>query len=493
MLGHVAGDWATSNRHLDEAARLVDDRRTKSLTREIGTYALSDTLREFAGENYEHIQVDYVRALNRLVEAGRDSGTLTITAPCLPAERSNQTAPPAPADAGPAKFIADDLYGQSMGVVRHMAINVLKETADAADGKRYDDDPFARLMAALTTLAIPASLRSDSDQQFADVMVKKAFHAYTEMHQRLAGQKLLRYEAPVRPRLIDTLLVRICRAYDPEGFSRRAKEFGFSENDPRFTTLAAPKGTGAVLVLNHAGFLTRPEELRINVVSAATPGGPPEPGSTPFRIGAIMAWATGPGSEVALLWPPIPLPPEIVRTILAPGGASYIAFGVPVHAPDRVIPPPAQAILRATSAAHGEFPTALEVVSDLDAYARATLKDHQPGVVAKTLIRMLSKQVVAGVVSHEVTKKNELLGLAVNLVTSATASLTENADLRAWTTLPDHIEAALMDVPPGTYSVTIDPGYGAATVASVTVRAGCVSVVPVRTFPPTLRVTPLKP
>lgn len=492
MISHVAGDWAASDQHLDEAARLVDDRRTKSLTREVGTYVAGDSLREFAGESYEHVQVDYVRALSRLVEAQRDSGTLKLTASCLPAERANQTAPPTPVEVGPAKFSTDDLYNQTMGITRHLAISVLKETADAADGKRFDDDPFARLMAALTTLTIPADLRSDSDLQFADVMVKKSFHAYAVMHQRLAGQKILRYETPARPKLLDTLLIRICRAYDPEGFEQRAKEFGFTENDPRFRSLA-PKGSGSVLILNHAGFLTRPEELRINVVAAATLGGPPAPDSTSFHIGAIAAWATGPGSEVALLWPPIPLPPDIVRTILAPGGASYIAFGVPVHAPDRFIPPTAQALLRATGAANGEFPATLEVVSDLDAYARATLKDHQPGVVAKTLIRMMSKQVAAGIISHQVSKKNELLGLAVNLLASATASLTENADLRAWTTLPDHIEAALVDVPPGTYSVTIDPGYGAATVASITVRAGCLAVVPLRTFHPSLCVTPLKP
>lgn len=491
MIGHVAGDWTVSDKHLDEAARLVDDRRTKSLAREIGTAVVNDTLREFAGQAFEHTQVDYTRALNRLVQAERDSGTLKLTAPTLPAGRTNQTPPPLPADAGPAGYPASELYSHAMGMVRRMTISQLQETSDAADGRRYDDDPFARLMAALTTLALPPELRADSDRQFASVMVKKALGAYAEMDKRLKGQAALRYEVAARPKLLDTALVRIARSYDQEWFDQQAKTLGFAEDDARFAALAAPKGMGAVLVLNQVGFITRPEALSFRMWAVGTSGGPVAPGSSAIRMGGVGFTITGPGHENVATLPFLPLPPDVVRQILAPGGAAYIGFEIPSQVLDRPIPPPARVVVRNTGAATGEITSTMEVVSDLDAYARATLKDQQPGIVFKTITRALAKQVVAAAATKAVTHSNDpnkstgnaLLGAAVNLLTSTAATLSETADIRAWTTLPDHIEASLIDLPPGTWSVTVDPGHEAVTVATATVRPGCVTIIPVRTFP----------
>lgn len=498
MIGQIAGDWKVSDRHLDEAARLVDDRRTKSLTREIGTVIVNDTLREYAGEAYEHLQVDYTRVLNRLVTAERDSGVLRLTATSLPADRPAQSAPPVPADAGPSPFSPTDLYGQAVGIARRMTINQMQETADAAEGRRYHDDPFARLMAALTTLSLPPADRAESDQQFADVMVKKAFGAYAEMRKSLAGDKNLRYEVPERLRLLDTLLVRVCRPYDPEGFANRAREFGFAADDARLQTLSAPKGMGSVLVLNHVGFITRPEVLSFSLWAGGT--ATPRPGTSAISMGGVGFIVTGPGHEQVAMLPFFPLPPELVRTILAPGGAAYMGFEIPSHVPDRPIQPPARVVLRNTGAATGEITTTMEVVSDLDAYARSTLKDRQPRLIFKTITRAVAKQVAAGVVTKAVmnhnnqdSPANQLLGAAVNLFTSAAATLSESADIRAWTTLPDHIEASLIDVPPGTWAITIDPGYEATTVATATVRSGCVTILPVRTFPHGQRAPTAKP
>lgn len=497
MIGHVAGNWTVSDRHLDEAARLVDDRRTKSLAREVGTAVLNDTLREYAGEAYEHIQVDYTRVLNRLVCAERDSGVLRLTATTLPVDRPAQSPPPMPADAGPARSKPTDLYGQAVGIARRMTINQIRETADAANGNRYDDDPFARIMAAITTLALPPGERAESDQQFADVMIKKAHASYGQMRKNLAGDKHLRYEVPERLRLLDTLLVRVCSAYDPDGFANRSKEFGFAADDARLKTLSAPKGMGAVLVLNHVGFITRPEVLAFRLWA----GGTRPSNSSAISIGGLGFIVTGPGQEQVAMLPFIPLPPDLVRNVLAPGGAAYMGFEIPSHVADQTTPPPARVVVRNTGAATGEITATMEVVSDLDAYARATLKDRQPGLIFKTITRAAAKQVAASVATRAVVNNNDpnkntgnaLLGLAVGLATSTAATLSESADVRGWTTLPDHIEAALIDVPPGTWAVTVDPGHEAATVATATVRAGCITVIPVRTFPHGQRAPIFKP
>jgi hypothetical protein len=490
-LAQLADARLLSDQHLDEAARLVDERRTKSVAREIGTALLNDTTREYAGRPYEHAMVDYLRGLNRLLAAERTSGLVADTTVTLPTERS--ATPPAtlPTDAAPTSGgDAGQLYDQALSVARHMVIEQLQHTAEDGADSRYSDDPFARLMAAVTVLAMPPATRTSDDWQFADVMMKKASSAYAKLARNLANDRALHYETPTRPALLETLLVRVCRTYDADAFDQRATEFGFSERDSRFTTLAQPAGTGSILVLNHAGFVMHPEELAVRIVAAATPGSPPSPGSADYRVGALVFWATGPGAESLKCFAALSVPPDVVHNLLAPGGAAYMGFALPSCADDRLIPPTAIATIARLDTSGPIVTQSLETVHDIDAIARADLRDRQPGIITKTLIRAAAKQIAAGAISHEVAKQNELLGLLTNLFTSSLATVSESADLRAWTMLPDHIEATLIDLPPGSYSVTIAAGYGATSIARAEVRPGMITVLPVRTFPPTLRVAP---
>src|SRR5271170_4168688 len=50
MISHLQGDLANSDVHFDNAARLADERRTKTLTTEGATFLANDTLRDYAGE-----------------------------------------------------------------------------------------------------------------------------------------------------------------------------------------------------------------------------------------------------------------------------------------------------------------------------------------------------------------------------------------------------------------------------------------------------------
>ena len=72
--------------------------------------------------------------------------------------------------------------------------------------------------------------------------------------------------------------------------------------------------------------------------------------------------------------------------------------------------------------------------------------------------------------------------MAVNLIGSTVATLSEVADTRAWTSLPDHIEGALLVLPAGSYSLILDTAYGPVECGGVTVEAGRMVVVPIRTF-----------
>jgi hypothetical protein len=295
------------------------------------------------------------------------------------------------------------------------------------------------------------------------------------------------------------LYIRHSRAYNDEVFNRSLSNYQLNADDPRLKTADLPPGFGSILVLNHVGYITHPEVLDIRLVAAQFGHNyRPTPAqqarghtATQFRIGAVAFWATGPGSEVVKTWGVIPIPGDLVQKIIAPGGAAFMGFALPVHDVDVPILPPGS--VRAKPADGGsEVVQRLEVLSDLDAFARATLKDDQPGVLAKTMIRAAAKQAAVAVASHEVEKRTnnqtgQLLGFAVNLLGSTAATLSEVADTRAWTTLPDHINGTLLDLPAGRYAIVIDTVAGPVECGGVSVEPGRIVVVPVRTFPEPLR------
>lgn len=506
LVDHLGGDLLTSNHHLDLAGELVDIRRSRGLVTEAATYVANDTLREYAGNAFEHTQVDYYRSLNRLLQAERREGTYVPSQLCVSPQGVK------PAGNAPIPFAlnatdnvsAADNIDRAINFARRMTINQLQETAAAAGGNRYDDDPFARFLAAALTYATKPGDRAESNNQFADVMLKRAMQGYTKQATVFGnGKQPFRYEVTHRPSLVETFFIRHSRAYDQDNFDQNVAQYGLRRDDPRLTTSQLPKGHGMVLVLNHVGFITHPEVLDIRAAVAQFHGSvQPTPdevargySSQRFSIGGVVFWAKGPGAEVVNHWAAIPVPGDLIQKAIAPGGAAFMGFAIPVHASDRPIAPPA--VVRARPVGGGsEVTRGMEVLSDLDAFARATLKDEQPGVLAKTLIRATLKQVAAGQAAHEVEQEarrhheNEatvqVLGLLTNLVGSTAATFSEVADTRAWTTLPDHIDGALLDLAPGHYALTLDTAYGPIECGGVTVEADRLVVVPIRTFPEAL-------
>ena len=508
LVDHVFGDLLSSNLHLDRAGELVDERRTKTLVTEVGTFAANDTIRDFPGTAFEHTQVDYYRALNRVLQAEQREGIYLpthILAP-LPPKPNEKRAVASTLWTlnGNDGVSAADNYDRAINFSRRMTINQLQETKEAAGSNRYNDDPFARFLAATLTYAPKIGDRAEANRQFADVMLKKSMEGYTKQAEILTGKQPFRYEVSRRPETVERMYIRHCRAYDPDAFERSLSQYGLSATDPRIQNAALPAGHGSVLVLNHVGYITHPEVLDIRFVAAQFSGSQnPTPAqaaqghtSSKFYIGAVAFWATGPGSDVVKTWGALPIPSDLVQKLIAPGGAAFIGFAIPVHDVDRPILPPGTVRARPAGSTSnvGDFAKPLEVLTDLDAYARATLKDDQPGVLAKTMIRTAAKQTAVAVASHQVEKQNkdkdgvgQLLGLAVNLIGSAAMTFSEVADTRAWTTLPDHISGTLLDLPAGRYTLTIDTVLGPVECGGVIVEPGRVVVVPVRTFPEPLR------
>jgi len=470
LVANLAGDYAAADLHLDAAATLVDARRTKSIAAETTTYLLNDNARPYAGHGYESIQVDYYRILNQVVQAQAAAG-MQGGAGAVSAEQ------------------ADDHYVKALSRARRMTLDELKETSDEADEHRYRDDPFARFLAGLVLYALPPSSRTEDDQQFSQVMFKRALDAYVQEQAVLGADPHFHWEVGHRPRLVERMFLRHCMAYDPGSYDDEAKHYGL---DP-LPHPELPSGYGSVLVLNHVDFISRPQVLSIGFATMAPTLTSDERAqgatTTNFSIAGMGFWAKGPNSEVAAGWV-IPLPDDIIQH-MTPGGMAVFGMQVPVDAAEDPIINPARVHITPLAPAPGQEPVEarLEVVSDLDAYARATLKDEQPRLLAKTIIRAVTKQIIAAEAAVQAKKAvgggegGAVVETVVNLFGSAAATISETADTRAWTTLPNHVEAALVDLPAGRYSVEIENAYGSSPDGTFEVRPGQVTIIPARTYP----------
>lgn len=64
LLQHYNNDWQASITNLSAAEQNIYDLYTKSITAEIGTFILNDTVRDYAGEDYEDIYLNVFNSLN---------------------------------------------------------------------------------------------------------------------------------------------------------------------------------------------------------------------------------------------------------------------------------------------------------------------------------------------------------------------------------------------------------------------------------------------
>lgn len=463
LVAHLQGDFSGSDSELDAAAPLVDDLRGNHMVDAVTSALFNDTITTYVGRPFEHTQVDYYRVLNNLLGAQAAEGRWVPPTLVVP----NREPLIAPLAANP-----QNAYEKAIICARRMTVNQLKETSDAADGSRYDDDPFARVLAAAAILCEAPGDRTESDQQFATAMLTRALKAYNAQEDSLGKPgNPFRYEVARAPQIASTLYLRQLKGYDPDFYATESARLQGNGD--------VPAGSGSLLVLNHVGFIARPEPLQIGIaaIGFSTPKD-----ATSFNWGGIGFYASGPGSEIARSWTALPIPGDVVQKCLAPGGATVIGFEIPVHAPDAPLGGPA------TVTAGGVSRTA-EVLCDLDAYARSELKEKQPKVLLKTLIRVAAKQTLVGLGAAAIGKKHDspegqLLSFAVNLVGSALATASESADLRAWNTLPDHIEASLIDLPAGTYPLSITTVYGTRDLGTIRIDAGRLTLAAVRTMPP---------
>ncbi len=89
-----------------------------------------------------------------------------------------------------------------------------------------------------------------------------------------------------------------------------------------------------------------------------------------------------------------------------------------------------------------------ELVEDIDAAARAALEKRSGAILARTVARAAVKHEA----SRQAGRENELAGLVLNIA----GLISERADTRSWSTLPNRIYLARLAVPAGRHEARVD-------------------------------------
>jgi hypothetical protein len=118
-----------------------------------------------------------------------------------------------------------------------------------------------------------------------------------------------------------------------------------------------------------------------------------------------------------------------------------------------------------------------------------TMANKMHRIFKNAIIRIITKTLAskgAGKVAEKASgggKSGKLFGWLAEKGTSATMQAFEEADKRAWTTLPSRIEVARLMLPPGNHNLTIRLPRGGGQAIPVKVEAGKRVVVTYRTIP----------
>jgi len=136
-----------------------------------------------------------------------------------------------------------------------------------------------------------------------------------------------------------------------------------------------------------------------------------------------------------------PIKHEHSVAVIDPGSGRLIRVSLPYYQFRQ------QQISRARVEANEMFAQTQQVEA-IDNIAEQTLQAYMPAITARAVARAVLKYNM----SREASKQNEVAGLLVNIV----GVLTERADTRSWLSLPANIQMARLQLPPGTYTLSIE-------------------------------------
>jgi|GEM_PF-6822097 len=236
-----------------------------------------------------------------------------------------------------------------------------------------------------------------------------------------------------------------------------------------------PPGYGSIIILEDAGWAPLRQALSLTIVTAA-------PGNrrSGIDLGGVFIVVDGPGREHLNPLTGLILPGSLIRDLTR---GSFGVFGCDIP----VLPP-----LGAPSRLGQVEQTSLEAVDDIAGKVHRAFMDGQKRRVAAIIVRTAVKLIAArqGVNAVQAAgdrkhrAESEAVGNILWFLLSGLIRVSEQADTRCWSLLPGRTGAALLDVPAGLTTVTVQAGDGSQrTFSGIQVEAGRMVVLTVRSFP----------
>jgi hypothetical protein len=380
MVLHLAGRYQESNTVLDEAYHLVEEQYATRIRDQASALLLNETQLPYEGEPFEHVLINVIQALNYA---------------CL------------------------KNWSEALVEARRIdhRLNVL---SDEAEGKEYQEDPFARyLTGVLYEIA--------GDLNNAYVAYRKAEAVYAESR---AWSKV-----PI-PDALKTDLIRVTNALHlTEDHERYQAKYPEVASD---AALVPDANMAQLIVVSYNGRSPQKEDLYIDV---------------PISLDALqlvlLAKAAG------------------GRSTRSTRGTEALIYGLHGRiarvALPRLVPQRTKIAYSTIQLTDGTitFNAHSQRLYDISAVAEKNLDDTYNWFVLRAVARTAMKMAAAegiGIGVRAAVNKNsqDWVGLLAVILARIFVLATEEADIRSWRTLPGEIQMARLWIPAGSYSVMVN-------------------------------------
>lgn len=357
---HCEGRYEESNAAFEQAEEVLEDLYTKSVTRQLASMTVSETIAQYRGDAFEAVLVNYYKILNYLA--------------------------------------LDDVDG---AMVECRRVNHKLQMLQDGGETYFVNDPFLQYLTAMV-YAMGGEL-TDADVSYRTATDLYADSTFTPV-------------VPAPPSL-----------YCDAGFLERA--IGDRQAADSLLARAScppPDGAGRVNILLECGEIVQKGEANAVI---------PIFESDRWDDNERFAHELENRYHQHYNHPP------------------HVKYWLKVSLPTLAPRPPlvARAVVHARPADDRRSPGTdadAVIVENLDAYAAQAFQEKESTVLVRAIVRGLTKY-VAFTAARD---KNEGLGALVNILNITT----ETADTRSWSTLPQSIWMARLQLPPGRYTIEAD-------------------------------------
>ncbi len=415
LIDHYRGDYRKSNLSFEQAERLTDRLFTRSLSREVASLLTSDAVRPYRGEAFELIFIHYYRALN---------------------------------------YWRLGLPEDALVECRKANLRLARYAPEAGGEAAYRNDAFIHYMTGLFYEA--TGELNDAYVSYQDA--QRAYQAYSKTFGVSLPPPLADDLARVAGTLgyddeTETLLASLDPNVNPEITPAILSRAPFDTRPPLDTGPAAPtRGNGRLSRVANEVSVSRDGELVLFCETGFVPHKVQEEINLPIYDSDLRR-----GREIGLSVPDDDARKgfegdirAFSRQIAARHQAVYPAdlrlkYWLRVALPAYREAPIKTRCLRLTASGQSARTVLAE---DLSAIARRTFEEKRPAVLARTIVRGVSKYLA----TEAVEEKNKYLGFLANLFTAST----EVADTRGWLSLPHSIQIGRLRLPAGVHDLTVE-------------------------------------